>query len=133
MLACLILAIVSLTGAEYIFRGRNTLIVQKNRRLALEAANSRLEEVRGTPYANLTNLLPSASYSMVTIRRSGGLFVEGTERIVVSGTECPMTNTIQYFDADGGEASYDGVRATVSVGYGATIKDQVTLRTLVAP
>ena len=133
MLACLILAIVALGGAEYLFRGRSALIIQKNRRLALEAANSRMEEWRATPYGDVTNLIPPASYGLTYACRSGATWVNGIDTANIAGVACPMTNALQYVDLDGGTVSYDAVRVTVSVAYSATIKDQVTVETLVAP
>lgn len=133
MLACLILAIVALAGAEYLFRGRTALIIQKNRRLALEAANSRMEEWRATPYGDVTNLLPSASYATVYACRSGAAWGNGIDSASIAGIAYTMTNALQYVDLDGGGASYDAVRITVSVSYSASVKDQVTVQTLVAP
>ncbi len=135
MLSCVILAIIAVAGAEYIYRGQSTLVVQKNRRIALEVANSRLEEIRATPYYTLTNFLTVGSYTPVTVLRSNNTFwARSGEKVSIGGAQVSMTNTLEYKD-DGsvGGNSYDAIKATVSVGYKSGLNDQVILQTWKAP
>jgi Tfp pilus assembly protein PilV len=133
MIACLILAIIAVAAADYIYRGQATQLVQKNRRLALMVANSRLEEIRATPYGSLANLLAS-NYSAVTVLRSNNVFVARSgERVNIGGVLLPMTNTIQYIDTENDNNTRDAIKVTVSVGYKAGMSDQIVLQTVKSP
>jgi len=117
LLACLILAIMAVSGATAIYQTASGLTDQKNRRIALGVANSRLEDIRATPYTVLTALI-SQNYNTNTIKKVGNAFVAGTgETVSIGGKTMSMTNTIQYVDADGGTGTYDYLRVTVSVQY----------------
>jgi Tfp pilus assembly protein PilV len=134
MLACLILAIIAVAAAEYIYRGQATQLVQKNRRLALMVANSRLEEIRAAPYSSITGLLSIGSYSPVTVLRSNNTFVARSgEKVNINGVLLPMTNTIQYIDTENDNNTWDAVRVTVSVGYRVGMNDQIVVQTVRAP
>jgi type II secretory pathway pseudopilin PulG len=133
MLSCVILVIVAVGGAEYIYRGQATQVVQKNRRLALWVANSRLEEIRATPYGTLTNLL-ARNYTAVTVLRSNNTFVARSgEKANIGGMQLPMTNTIQYIDAENDNNSFDAIKVTVSVVYRAGGSDPIILQTVESP
>ena len=105
-----------------------------DRRMAMEMANSRLEDVRGAPYSVLTN---SLSYNVYYLDKITGAWrmsaSDQGETVSINGRNRPITTTAQYLDADGGSASYDCLRVTASVRYGNAAKDTVTLSTIRAP
>ncbi len=122
MVACVILLIIAVAGAEYLSHGQATLAFQKNRRLALEVANSEMEKIEGMSYGAITNLLPNNP-------RSFGVVNIGTN-VNIGGATLPMTRTFRYFDADAGSSTYDAVWVSVSVRYRSDLGDQITLHTL---
>ncbi len=69
LMACVVLAIIVVAGASFIAQVQGTLKVQRSRCVALAMVNSRLEEVRNTPFGQLTNLVSGPS--MVWIKRNG--------------------------------------------------------------
>jgi hypothetical protein len=136
MVACLLLAIVVIAGAEYMYKAQDILAVQRSRRIALMAANSRLEDVKNLPYyTNLTRLLTGSS-TVTNIKRNvvNGPFVTGSgEMVNIGGALLPIATTIQYVDADGVSPYNDCLRVTVAVGYRGVLTDRVVLETLRSP
>ena len=135
LVACLILAIIAVGTAACLYLSQGAIAVQKNRRTATELASSRLEELRAAPYASIC---PSAkNYNLYYIDRITGSWRVGTtsqgETVKVNGTARPMTTTVRYVDADGGSATYDCLRLTVTIQFGRGALDTVTLETLEAP
>jgi type II secretory pathway pseudopilin PulG len=134
LFACLILMIMAVGGASFICHAISQLSIQQSRRLALEAANSRLEEVRSSAYANLKP--PALTYqSYYLSQNAGNLKVSNgdpAETVLINGTPKPMTTTVAYADLDGGLSSYDALRVTVVVQYRGD-HDTVCLETLCAP
>ena len=132
MVACVLLAVLAIAGVSALYQTGSGLAIQKQRRIALGLANSRLEELRSAPYAALTALI-ALNYNTNAIRKTSGQFVLGSgETVSMSGKLMPVTTTLQYADADGGSASYDMLRLTASVQY-RSAGDVVTLQTLRSP
>lgn len=132
LLACLILTILAIAGATAIYQTGSGLSAQKSRRIALGIANSRLEEVRSTPFSVLTALI-AQNYNTNYIQKSGNAFVLGsTETVSINGKVMPIKTTIQYVDADGGSTTYDYLRVTTWVQY-RSATDVVTLQTAEGP
>ncbi len=72
MLASVILAILALAGAAFIYRSRADIALQKNRRVAVELANARLEEVMyDWTYADTLNMVGSPTNQWLTINGRG--------------------------------------------------------------
>jgi Tfp pilus assembly protein PilV len=69
MMACVVLPVIAIAGASFAAQSHNTLATHRNRSVALAAANSRLEEISGIPYGQLTNLVSGAA--PVWIKRNG--------------------------------------------------------------
>lgn len=69
MVACVVLAVVAIVGGSYVAQSAVTLAVHRNRCVALAAANSRLEELRDTPFGQLTNMVSGSG--PVWVRRNG--------------------------------------------------------------
>lgn len=133
MVGCLILMVIVVAGMEYLSQTQTVVIRQKNRQLAIAATQSRLEEVRATSYAGLTNGL-SLNYSTNWMGRIAGAWVKNTTNAIsIGGQSMLLLTAFQYFDAADDANSYDGLRVIVSVGYRQGTTDQVTLGTRVAP
>lgn len=117
MFSCLILAIIAIAGAAYLAQGRSVVVIQKDRRTALEVANSRLEEVRGKSFDTLKNLTPGSVSS----------------NIYINGLTAPLA-MVSTFQSSGIVSNL--IQVTVSVQYNARLdqaKDRIVLTTLVAP
>jgi hypothetical protein len=131
--ACLLLAIIAIAGVSALYQTGAGLAIQKNRRIALGLANSRLEEIRSTAYGVLVALIPVNSNVNSVIRNASGQFAVGSgETVSVGGKQMPLFTTLQYLDADGGLTTYDYLRVTASVQY-RTERDVVTLQTMKGP
>ena len=135
MVGCVILAVLALASAASLQYARATSVQQRDRRTALELANSRLEELRGAVY---NNVKPSAnSYTLHYLRRSGTNWVVSTsatnETVQVNNRTRALITTVQYVDVDGGSASYDALRFKASVQYSASADTWVELETLRGP
>lgn len=133
LMACVILAVIAVGTAACLYLARGGTTVQRDHRSALELANSRLEEVRSAPYTSVarTNVL---SYAVYYLDRIGGTWhmsaVDPGETVKVGATTRPMTTTAQFVDADGGTASYDCIRVTVSIPYHTGTSESVKLETI---
>lgn len=136
LVACLILAVVAVGTAACLSLSQGATAVQRNRRTAMELANSRLEELRAASYDSIK---PSQNYSVYYItRQASGTWTTPTttdpgETVSVNGATKPITTKVQFVDADGGAATYDCLRLTVTVQYGRNASDGVTLETLESP
>ena len=69
MMACVVLAVIAIAGAGFVAQTQNTLAIHRSRSAALAIANSRFEELRGTSFSQLTNLVSGTA--MVWIKRNG--------------------------------------------------------------
>jgi type II secretory pathway pseudopilin PulG len=134
LLGTVLLATLALTGAAFLFHARVQVDAQLERRLALEAANGRLEQVRAAPYQQIRPLAWGYSTGYVTL----GMVVQNNdprESIALGGVPRPILTTVQYVDGSNrdGSNSCDYVRLAVSVGYHDGRDNCVTLETLYAP
>jgi Tfp pilus assembly protein PilV len=135
LVACLILAVVAVGTAACLYLSQGATAVQRNRRTALELANSRLEELRTAPY---TAIDPTANNTnLYYIDRLTGswhvLSSDQGETVNVNGRSQPITTTVRFVDADGAGVPYECVRLTVTVKYGRSASETVTLETLKSP
>lgn len=139
MFSCLILAIIAIAGAAYLAQATATLDVQRNRMSALATANRYMDEWRGTPWAVVTNRVPSSSYVTNYVNRTGfcswssGSSSKLGGSVTNNGVTMTVTNTLSYFDADGGSLSYDCVNVSVSVMDAKRPDSVVVMRTLLSP
>ena len=135
LVSCLILAVIAVGTGACLSLSRTGAAVQRNRRTAMELANSRMEEIRGALYAAIVP--PVASYDTYYLDFITGAWrVSATdqgETVTLGGRSRPMVTTVQYMDVDGGPASYDCLRISVSVQYRDTARDAVTLQTVRSP
>jgi len=136
MVACLILAVLALAGAMWLYRSRADVRVQHYRRLAIETANARLEQIRGCYYRELTaHMTPDYRVRYWVANPGSGLYpaLDPGEQANIGGKSVPITTTLQYQDLDGGNPSYDCLQVTVGVRYRLNPAAYVTAGTLYAP
>jgi prepilin-type N-terminal cleavage/methylation domain-containing protein len=135
MVACVILSIIALGGAAYLYHARATDLAQRNKRVALEAVNSRLEDIRAAAYGDIKP--QTQDYAVHYLKKAGSVWQHSStnpaETATINGMPLPLTTTVQYMDIDGGGASYDYVHVKVAAGYRVGQPDTVTLETYVAP
>jgi type II secretory pathway pseudopilin PulG len=141
LLAMLIMTIVALGGAAFIFFSSARIATERNKRVALEVANGRLEDLRAADFTDIQPL--TTDYFSDYIDKSGGNWVvtDGGlnldpnpilgpgENADINGNLLPMTTTVRYIDADGGSSSYDYLLVNVSVNYRLNSSETVQLST----
>jgi len=135
MIASVVLVVMALGGAAFLFRSRGDVAVQRNKRAALEVANSRLEDLQASSYDDIKPL--NQDYTSYYISRVGANWALASadpgETVLINNRLYPIAATVVYLDVDGGGPSYDCVQATVSVGYRLGSGDAVRLQTFLAP
>jgi type II secretory pathway pseudopilin PulG len=137
MLALLILTIVALGVASYIYYSRASVYAQRDRLSVLELVVGRLEQLRADAIDDVSP--PSENYTlyyMVWNDADGDWDFstsETDETITVNSRPYLMTTTVQYEDIDGGSASYDILHFVVSMQYRTGSDDVIALRTYRAP
>ena len=117
MLAILIMLIVVVGGAAFLYHGSSRIKIEANKRVAVEVANSQLEEMRVSDYADITSHL--TSYDDV-------YYLE--EPININGLEQIISTEVRYANPDS-----DYIIVHVSVGYWPDLSDRVTLDTYLGP
>jgi type II secretory pathway pseudopilin PulG len=135
VLSALILAILAVGGGAFLYHSRARIGIERNRRVALEIANSRLESLRASGF---NVIKPSANdYTVRYLVWNGGAWVQSTtvpspsETVVINNFNLPMQTAVQF--VNDGSAAYDYVRATVEVRYRVARSDTVGLTTLIGP
>jgi len=135
IVSCLILTIIAVATAECMYHSRAESVKQRNRRLALDAANSRLEDTRAALYTNIKP--PANDYSVYFLSKTGATWTVSStdpgETVLIAGHAREMDTTVQYVDADGGVASYDCLRVAVVVNFSGNASTVVKLETIRAP
>lgn len=131
-MAILILSILAIAGAASMHLSRAATVAQRDRRTALELANSRLEDARVAPYDAISP--PAYNYTTYYLSRTGANWkvtaANPGETATINGRPFPMQTTVEYVDVDGGSSSYDALRLWVSVQYLANTSSAVVLETL---
>ncbi len=138
MIGIVVLMVLAIAGGSYLAESRGTLLVQRNKGIALAAASGRLEALRASYYSQLTNGI-GQDYTTwyITWNNATGRWDKATsdpgETSPVSGMAMPMRTTLQYVDLvpPSGDGSCDALRIRVQAGYFAN--QWVGVETLVAP
>ncbi|MBL7075957.1 MAG: hypothetical protein ISS31_00665 [Kiritimatiellae bacterium] len=137
-LGVLILAILALGASMLYHQSWGQMSVQRNRRAALTAANSRLEALRASGFADIEP--PNEDYLVYFVAANGAVWQHGMsdpgETVQVNRRQHGIATTIAYVDADPSDmdATFDYLRARVAVGYrSADPADRVVLETLISP
>ena len=135
IIAILILAILVLAATQSIRYSKTMATQQRNRRVALEIANGRLEDMRAAGYSQIAHATKNSSVRYLS-RSTNSWSISSSnpnETTVVNGRTRPMVTTVQYIDADGGSTSYDCLRVAVRVYYGPGTNEFVGLETIRSP
>ncbi|HMP75849.1 MAG TPA: hypothetical protein PKE12_06085 [Kiritimatiellia bacterium] len=135
VVAILLLSILALAGAASLSWSRSTVAIQKSRRMAVEIASSRLEEIRAAPYTAVRPALNN--YTTYFLSRTTGVWVvtaaDPGETVEVNGRPRAMRTTVRYIDTDGGSSSYDALQVSVRVAYHGSANSVVQFDSVKAP
>lgn len=136
MVAALILAALAIAGAAVLHQARAGHYAQATRRVALELATGRLEDLRASPFAQVKP--PVKNFDAWYISRDGGSWTHGTsdpgETVTVNNRTMELTTTVRYADLDAGQSnSYDYVIAEVAVAAGDRDGNWMRLDTRISP
>jgi prepilin-type N-terminal cleavage/methylation domain-containing protein len=135
MIAIVILMVMALGSAAFLYHSQVGISTQGNKRVALEAASSRLEEIRASDYNDIEP--PEKNYDVYYLSGQVGDWTltdnDPGETRNINGKTLPIVTKVRYMDINGGPDSYDYVQITVSTGYHTGINDMVTLETFRFP
>lgn len=132
---CVILAVVALAAGAFVSLSTGTVSVTRNHRLGLEAANSRLEDLRS---AGFDAIKPSTlNYTTNYLSWSGSAWTKTLtnpgEVLTILGQNYPIITTACYMDINGGAASYDVLHVSVVVKYRKNEPNMVRLWAYIGP
>ena len=135
MIALVILTVIALGTAASLNLSQSMTANQRLRRLAMEEANGRIEDIRSAIHTN--SALLANNYSVRYVDKITGSWRVSSnncgETFMLGGQQRPLTTTVQFFDVDGSGSDYSCVRLNVRVQYGRTANDTVVLETLASP
>jgi len=135
MIAIVILMVVALGTAGFLYYSQVSISTQGNKRVALEGANSRLEEIRASQYDDIKP--PEKNYDVYYLSGQVGEWTltdnDPGEMRNINGKTLPTVTEVRYMDIDGEPDSYGYIQITVSTGYRTGINDMVTLETFRFP
>lgn len=141
MIASVILLVMALGSTAFMYHGRAEIGIQRNRRVAVDVSNSRLEELRASNYDAVKPL--ANGYTTYYLEPSGSTWARTTtdpgETVTINGQSYDIVTTVRYIDVDSGTSfddsadSYDAVQMSVSVKYRVNSSDAVTLQTIYGP
>jgi len=136
IIAIVILTVMALGGVAFLYHSQVGISTHGNKRVALEAVNSRLEEIRASQYNDINDIMTN-DYDIHYLSGQVGNWVladsDPGETKNINGITLPIVTKVRYMDIDGEPDSYDYIRITVSMGYRAGIDDTVTLETFCFP
>ena len=132
MMAIVILLVIALGTSTAFQLSQSLANGQRDRRLAMEKTNGRLEELRAATYTDISP--PFNNYAIYYVDRITGNWRISTanpgEIIILAGQPHPMSTTVQYMDIDGSSNSFDCLRINVQTQYGRKASDVIALATL---
>ena len=137
MLTMSVLLVMVVAGGAFIFYSLSRIAFERNKRVATEIANSRLEQLRASGYTEISPS-PADDWDSHYIKRVGGNWVfdgSNDETVNINGLILPITTTVQYVDKQGDipPNSLDYILAIASVGYRLNTNNRVELRTFLNP
>lgn len=136
MCAVVLLALMALACGSYIEHSRADVANQRYKRLAVELACNRLEEIRGSIYDTVRPVASNYNWHFLARSPSNTWSVmdnDPREIVVTNSRAFPIATLVRYEDVDGWAASYDYVRIRVRVTHRAGTSDDVVLETCHAP
>lgn len=133
--SCLLLTLLCLAAGAFATTTCKLTEVAATKRAALEAASSRLEDVRGAGYADIAPV--ALTYETNYLSRSGSTWTRSLssagENVRLNERICPMVTTVQYVDMGIGTSAYECVRVSVRIGHFSAAGESVELETMVTP
>lgn len=130
VVALFIVALIVMGGGMFFFHGRVNIIREAHRRAALLVTSQRIEELRGSPWDEIT---PPLSVEVYYIKNEGTWVHYSsptTETTDVDNLpDAEMLTELQWDGAGG----YDYLRVTVTVNWRDNINNTVSLTSLIAP
>lgn len=135
MVAIAILTVMALGSVAFLYHSQVGIFYQGNKRVAGEAANSRLEEIRASQYDNIKPTENNYNIHYLSGQVGNWALADSDpgETKNINGRTLPIVTKVRYMDIDGGTDSYDYIWITVSTGYRADIEDTVTIETFCFP
>jgi Tfp pilus assembly protein PilV len=142
MIALLIVTVLVLGVAAFIYHGRTSVYAERDRLSVLEFVNGRLELLRAEPYTTVQP--PAQDYRTYYLRRRGNGTWIGPQSTVTrewvtinsagaGRRRYRMMTTVRYVDVDGGTASFDALQFTVAMRYRPGSTDEIEISTYRAP
>lgn len=132
---CVILAVITLAAGAFVSLSSGTVSVTRNHRLGLEAANSRLEDLRSAGFDAVKPL--TLSFTTNYLSWSGSAWVrtltDPGEVLTILGQSYPIITSLCYVDIDGGSPSYDVLYVSVLVKYRKNEPNTVRLWAYIGP
>jgi hypothetical protein len=133
LLAALLLTTLILAGASFLYQSRTTVGVQRNRRMAIAFASSRLEDLRASRYGEITPQFGERDF----IARNGTNWVHSEsdpgEVARINGIGMPTATVVEYLDIEKDGNSRDAVRIRTSVNYRLGTDARVEFETIRSP
>ena len=139
-IAAVVLAALAIGAGALYHQSWGQMSIQRNKRAALVAANARLELIRASNYNGIKP--PNVNYAVYYLTEAdisagtGARQPDPKEKVFINGQSQPITTTVEYKDADPGNAAttVDCLSVRVAVAYRlATPEDRVVLETLISP
>lgn len=129
MIAIVILMVMALGNAAFLYHSQVGISTQGNKRVALEAASSRLEEIRASQYDDIKPTENDYDIHYLSGQVGNWALTDNDpgETKNINGKTLPIVTKVRYMD------SYNYVQITVSTGYRTGINDMVTLETFRFP
>ena len=132
MIAVIILTVIALGTAAGLRLSQSQTNAQRDRRLAMEQANGRLEDLRAATYSDIAPTINN--YAVWYLDKTiGNWRVSTTNRgevFLLSKQPHPIITTVQYVDINGTSNTFNCLRIRVSAQYGWKTNDLVVLETL---
>jgi prepilin-type N-terminal cleavage/methylation domain-containing protein len=133
MLVIVILLLMLIAGGAFILYSSSRIAIERNKRVAVEVANSRLELMRTSPFDDIKPT--TLDYNIHYLEdQSGTWVVSGSdpgETVNINGITVPITSTVQYIDEPPADGNYDYLWTIVDVGYRVNAPERVSLETYI--
>ena len=144
MVAMVILAVLVIGAAPFIYYGSSGIDTSRNKLAALAAANSRMEQLKASRFTDIANAnttpQPHDYVTAYNIRWNNGAWAsrditdtQQNETVTVNNKDRPITTTIKYVSIDAARPALDYLDVVVTVAYGTKATDTVTLETFISP
>jgi len=131
LVGALILAVLAVGTAGYLYHARSETAQGGDLRLSLEVANTRLEELRMADYHAIKP--PTDDYNIHYLAKLGTNWnhnaTDPGEMVVMDARDFSIVTTVQYLDLDGGLSSYDYIAIMARAVHAADPARRVVLET----